>query len=673
MPAENPIQAAANQARALGIAPATAPAPSPESPGEFNLEEFDAAMPATPTTSVSPKNAPPLSSSIADSMLADLGRSISASNVKIEERQATFERDQHTGEVAAVTIEDSLRTMNTAKELAARTTANADLQAQNILIDADQTAGGPLMRAHNLVILDQEASEVERLLNQQNDNLDNTPTGIGIIDAVINQFTNASTAQQITAAEADYNFTSRRISNNAAALTATNTANSLTRRTLTAGVIEANSNAIKAQGDIEQAKAKITAVATNAQAMLIANQMDAVQVKAKQQLVDNVDAVRNREVAEQRLALNKAEYERKLKMGPITLETAQKQLEAISFQLSESKNLSASKQASLLAQRDEQIRQINLAQKARAETVTSIQAGQSAAGLPVQGDATILDQREIPGNKQLYAELHAVGSSPTNAFGGDPFSANKSLGIIDPHNQGADTKGRRLLRDITAATVKATTEVGAMQPKNEAEVKQLYLKTAAQVRAIAEGEIRDNDGANPFHAPPMSTLGQRRDVSSSLLWKKVLAPMAEGMPTVESQSIYDATLSALVAKTITPEEAARGLDTLFSAAADVNNTQDGGFARYGMKDQSTYNVKVKRPTSGFLDQSRQQGAMTRQRILEIINPLKVAKIITSGEGIPELEVPAFMFRSLDLMDYSAIVESLIQDMSAPSLVNSSAE
>ena len=186
-----------------------------------------------------------------------------------------------TGEIARLTagvnqsaaasqvIVKSIDDITNAKQVTNSVMQIANLQAQNATIDAFEAGGGTDAQISLMSQLAEDESIVQGILDEREvlASEDRFGEGIGLIDAALNQFNINLTNQQLAAATASRDNTSRQIANINTANESNSRVNQLTKRTINADTIAASYDKIAAEGQVAASKQKIENIHSNASMM----------------------------------------------------------------------------------------------------------------------------------------------------------------------------------------------------------------------------------------------------------------------------------------------------------------------------------------------------------------------------------------------------------------------
>ncbi len=554
--------------------------------------------------------------------------------------------------VATGVIKESISDVTAANLIIAKTQDTANLQAQNATVDAFEAAGGTDAQTRLMRELGEDNDRVTAILEERSilANEDRGAPGLSLMDNIINQFNINLTNQQLKAATDKLKHTEQQITNTTGATESFARANSLTRKTLNEDSIAANYRAIEAEGRIKSAEAELSSLHSNANALTNVMRADARFKESILQAARLEDEAESRALQKERISFQREQMvftrEKWEKAGP----AADVALEQARVSLANSKNLGPIRQLKAEQELASSLKRFNDQIAVEDQLVSSVQRGQSLAGVPIEDKGIILFNLRRPGDTgKKYARLQEIGGAIDPVLGFTAYEAKVSVDTIAPSGNIKPSKGLRLLAQISSLQADKYKQAGAKVPRDEATLQADYNVTAGEAAAIAAKDIGTNDQSNPYIAPPFTVLAQSSDLLLQPLYNKVLRPMT--MRETNPQTILDASIAAIVEGVVTPDEAAAGIEAVFSLAALINNTQDGGFRRVGLPNQTTYNTKITRPPT-FIEELK-AGAAPR-RLFEAFGAVPER---TTEELFPNALI------SVDLMDRTRIQELIAKIMS----------
>lgn len=469
-----------------------------------------------------------------------------------------------------------------ADQLIFMTERNAQLQTQLDNQAVFKAAGG----AEGQVLMMQELIGAQNKLNdlsdQRDDILDDEITGIGIIDAVINDLRASGTETEMVSAQREINLASTNIQQVTQAQESFNSANIINAEVVTKGTIEAGKKRVADLAVVDAANAEMAGIRQSTANMLALTQLKSAQVN---QLLQ-VQSLENQQV--------EAIYRKKtrdLAQDTIDIQTVAANRYFVSRGLPEKTT------------------------------------GQVAHGLATNPKrwATIMRMGSVPGDQVMYGAN--VAEVQANNREGDP----DALGVPNETSSMLDSEERAMWEEMTAAD-----DV----PRNQEEINAKFITRINNKMNVWEAEIIQGDHSNLFNAPRgMDAITGNEAVQKSALWQKVLEP--KQMQEFNTQTFYDAALANMqVPGGISVEDAAQGIVELHKAAALHNSTLDGGFIRYGMRNQETYNARIDIPPSPFeqLVTTTALGGRAFEAGQEFNRPIERSKLINHMDVTEVMEV-----------------------------------
>lgn len=506
--------------------------------------------------------------------------------------RATAETRTQTG-IATSAIQSATaasQIVNTAK-------MNADLSAQNATIDAFEAMGGQAAQ----IALSQELAADQKLtgdlLDQKLAQVAKEHTGIQIIDNIINSFATSQLDQTINAAGAKQAQTANELATISASTESIARTNSLTKKTLNEGVLKANFDGIAAEGKLQASQQELKNISANSDSMIRLVGMDQKSVQTLMSVWRTENEAIQVELAGERVVLAREQM-------AITREKMKLEIPAAEVALERSKlSLDTAKKSAptQVAQGE-----VNLAKSEKAladliatqETlVDSVKRGQQLTGLQVEDKETILFSLNKGGaSGEKYIRLQELGGVPNLKLGNSPFEAMDNLRTVSPEGTNIESKAIDFLERVTNTLIAegATAALqGESQKELTARIKTKFNQVATATAEIHKQNIIFGDTTNLYQAPPMKVIDSFAGVKTSFFYQKVIKPL--DMQEINPQKILEAATTAVLAKTVTVEEAANGMEAMFDAAAAYNNTQDGGPNRVGLPNQESYNTILKVP------------------------------------------------------------------------------
>lgn len=606
-----------------------------------------------------------------DQSLQAIQEALTKSASRIAGSIVSLEQGAKESKVATDVIVSSVQDITAANQVTQLAKDTANLQAQNHTIEAFELAGGVPAQTALAASLAEDNAQVDSILETRDElaNVDRGDEGIGIIDNIINGFNIALTNQQLKSAVAKRDNTVAQIANTTGATESFARQNALTKKTLNEGVIEANYRAIGAEGNLKAAQAELVNINSNSTVMTNLMQADARNTQNLLSVYRLEGEAQDREIKVERQKFAREQMAVEREQWKLNLPKAKVQLEQMKLNLERSKSLTPTQVAQA---------EVNLARTEKAHNdlialedslVISVQKGQSLSGTPIESrEAIIFGLNQSGDTGKKYARLQEMGGSPDAVLGLDPASAKEALDIVAPSGNIKANAGTKLLAQVAEVqaakyapkVVKGKKVAGDKIPKNQAGLDADFNQTAKELEAVFSSNIVTGDTTNPYVAPVFTVIEGFKSVTDTPLYQKVLAPM--GMKETNPQTILDAAIAGVLAKVVTPEQAASGIEAIFDAAALYNNTQDGGFRRVGMTNQTTYNTTIAREPTLFEELSTGFSSLAIRpfgRSKEVVDA-RIAKRVTP----------------IDLMDGTKLQKLIIESLSstkaaAPSASNAS--
>lgn len=575
---------------------------------------------------------------------------LAKSNERIATSIGNLEANVDKSQTATDVVKSAVSDISSANQITARAALIANLKAQNANTEVFEVSGGTDAQVVLMRNLKEDGDRVAELLDEKADIVDDVHTGIDMIDNIINGFRSSQLNRELGVAVQIQNHSSKQIANINAATESFARVNAITKKTLNEGVIEAELKAIAAEGRIKGAEAELKNIHSNATAMNALLTADSRNVNTLLQVfrLENEEKDRAIQVERRKFQQEQMDFAKKqwLIQGPaaeVALEQARLTLKN-SQELSPTRIIAAERQ--LLAKE----KAVTDQEELTASLVSRVQRGQSAAGIPVENKNTILFGLNSSGDRgKRYDRLLTMGAGAKPILGLTAFDAKKSLDIIAPDGNVAATKGVKLLALIAQKQAEKYDKSRAKIPRDEASQRVDFNVTAKEEIDKAKANIATGDNSNPYHSAPFTVLEQFKAVASTALYQKVLKALE--LKETNPQTIMDASIAGILSGTVSPEEAAEGIEAIFDTAALVNNTNEGGFRRVGLPNQTTYNTLLTRPPS-FIEELKIAGKKAL-----ILPPLSIAVDVAGSLLKPNTLVP------VDLMDVTEIKETIIKIMS----------
>lgn len=594
---------------------------------------------------------------ISSNLLA-VQEAIAASTEKSVANIKRAEQSMQDANSATQVIQESITDITAASQTAALAADTASLKAQNHTIDVFEAGGGTENQMLLQQTLAEEQARLAELRDKKTDIMNDEFTGIGLIDNIVNGFRSVQVDAEIETVSAEVQGTANQIQQATAATESFARQNALTKKTLNEGVIAANQDKLAAQGALQASEAELQTLNSNARALTNLAQADRVHVDNLMSAYRLENEAENRAVQREKLGFQRESMTEQRKQWQESSEARKVALEQAQFNLQKSKDLTPTQKAAAELQ-------LERAEKAFADTkatedqlVVAVHRAQALSGVTVEDRETILWGLQQTGEQgDKYRRLQELGGVEDAVLGSTPAEAKETVRLIAPSGNIKQNKATSVLdtldslMEVKFSTPDATGAV-PKRPRGKEDIAKAYNKVAEDYVASKTANIATGDASNPYHAPAFTVLEETADLKFDSLYKKVLAPMK--MKETNPQTIVDAALAGVLAKTVSPEEAAKGITRVFELAALINNTQDGGFRRVGLPNQTNYNVSLKRNPSLFEELKFSAGA---------------ALTSTKGLGtIPTvpfkgIEAPVFTLQ-VDLMDEVKVKNTLVQMLSS---------
>lgn len=599
------------------------------------------------------------------SRLAAVEEALTASTTRISESIASLESGQAKTRGLTNVIADSIADLTSAAQITKLASDTASLQAQNKTIAAFEASGGAEVQAQQMATLKEDNARVASLLNDRQAILSEEFTGIELIDGIIGQFRTVQTDLEINAASQQLAQTQQEIAGVHAATESFAATNALTKKTLNKGVIQANYNALAAEGAIKAAEAQLSGINSNASAMARLVQADAQGVSNLVQSFRLEGEVEERALKRERIAFQREQMAFSREKWKVELPAAQIALEKATLALGDSESFTPERRSALRANALAATKRHNDLVETENQLVSAVQNGQALAGTPIEERETIvfgLKQSGAVGDK--YARLQELGGSPDLILGADPAEAVESLQLIAPSGNITETPGITALRSITELQAAVYAAAGKV-PKDDETLAADFNATAQAYADSKAANIVTGDATNPYQAAPMGVLMDSfESIKQSELYQKVLKPLQ--MHETDPQKILDAAVSGVRSKTVSPEAAARGIETIFEAAALYNNTMSGGFRRVGLPNQISYNAQIEAPLTNMAVLGIGIESVPDLALFGVTAALPGVSISERGEVLAEsiAKTAALRTQIVDLMDGTAVQKAVVKLLSS---------
>lgn len=522
-------------------------------------------------------------------ILAAARTAVEASIGKTEVAAARQEILTEEAFVAAGVVQESIQDKAKDAQIINTVASTADLKAQNTRINALEAAGGSEFLTDLMAELGETTQEFKAAQDEVQE-IQNRPVE-GVLDYFAQQFALILPETRLAETKRRVDATAAAIGTISQAQESVTRAVATTKKTVNVASIEAGNRAVAEQANIDAATSKLASLRDNAAALRAGMAADATVVSNKIKLVELHNSEVNQKVREEEHAFQVEAHKARLKQYEegavarrVALTTAEENLADI--QDPKRKRLVG-------AQRDKLLKDIDDDLKNEAVFSTNVQIGQTVTGTPMETAPTIVKQgMQAPTAKERikYDKLNQIGMRPDSAFGLSPGDALETISITGADPKLEPVKLLVTLNQDYQKTVAA--DAKRSLPKTQAAYTAEFDTHVKPILAGWRKEIKEGDTTNPFQAPPMSVLAERKAVQDSTLFKKILAPMA--MKEFNGKKLYEAALTGVASKEITLEEAALGIETIFEAAVDHNN-ETKMFTRAGIPAQTSYISEIVEP------------------------------------------------------------------------------
>jgi hypothetical protein len=583
---------------------------------------------------------------------------LARNNQRLNATTAQLESGAASVNDATEIIRSSMGEITSSTQIVRAATDNAKLATQNNANALLSAAGGVPEQVQLMSRLKSEGDHVSNLLAQQADILDDEPTGLYLLDQIVNGFRAAPIKRDLKVAAIQQNQTIGQIQNMTAAQEGFARVNVLNEQTLNEASIAANSRLIASEGAVKLAEVEIRNIHTNADMM-------SRLVNADSRITSNLlesyrleESVANRQLSEERMQFEREEMTFRRDQWELAKPKQAAELELLQSELADNRALAPVKRVAMEAQYKTAVKSYNDGILFEQDLVQGVQKAQSMSGLPIETPEVINFKLSNTSTRDRYIKLQEVGNSSNLQLGGNAYDAAVTLRTIDTNGIATETKGTALLDTIARQQLAAYEEAGVKVPKDETSFKADFNATAKGLLQGAAKTIATGDTTNPYQAPPMSVIEQFANVQNSPLWQNVLAN--QGMVEVDPQRITESAAAGVAAKLITPEEAAKGIVTIFESAALYNNTMQGGFSRVGLGEfnQSTYNSPIKYKQSFMESLKGNVPLLEKSLVVNSVAKAGAALFLASGPLVPTTKVEL-----VNLMDRAKVQQMIIKQLS----------
>lgn len=601
-----------------------------------------------------------------DPQLQAIEEALASNNARNATNTAMLEQSADQVNTATSIIKNSMSEIAASTQIVSAATMNADLTAQNNANAILAAAGGTEEQVKNMTRLKEQGDKLNDLQARRADIMDDDITGLSIIDSIINGFRSIGESEDIYYAEQQYNSTIMNIQNQTSAQEGFYRINSFNKKSINDATIAANHKQIAAQASMQAAQQDIANVQSNADMM---NRIALADTRTTSNLLESYrlsGTAEQRVASAERLQFDRESMANQREMWEFDKPRMAAQMEAAQLALEDTKAATPAKRATYA----QTIKTYEEGLAFEEQVNTSVRKAQSALGLQPEAPEQIQFKLSNPSTRDRYIKLSEIGASGdarSITYGSDPYEAYATARSVDPDGRAAETKGTELLDTISRAQMENYKALQTNPPKDDATYRADYNKAAAALMTASAKNIVAGDTTNPYQAPPMSVLENYAIVQNSPLWKNVLGKV--GMVETNPQRIVETAAAGVVAKLISPEEAASGITAIFQAATMFNNEQSGGFRRVGLEEyeQRSYNTLLKyKPTfyESLLDSNLSIG----------VNPLLQAGYAQLGSqsAISFKYEPAVKSEVINLLDKASVQQAIIKQLNATPPIDSAA-
>lgn len=535
-----------------------------------------------------------------DPQIALVRQALAEAGSSIQEAKSKQRASVDKTESMSDQIVNSINNSTLAKQTIARTTLTADMQTQNANLDILEATGGRAAQIERLTELTKDEEQVDFYTKRHGEIMKREHTGLAPIDFFINAFGSIGNSVMLGQAKNERNQTLNEITNIGAATDTVFRTNAHTKKAITEDSIAANLSQIASENAVAASEQSIKNTFNNSRAMAELIGMDNQQVSNRLQSVrlsmeeDQMELTRERhKLSIEQLKFQQEEFKVRLPQMQVNLESSRLALE-------EARALNPSKVPAMEANYLQQKREVDDLVALQNQQVTMVQRGQAS----VLGESGIEPRETIIANINRggamgakYEQYRNIGSTPDAVLGGTPAEAAQVLSTIDPENRAPKTKYSELLSQIKlkqTSNYQAAAAKGLAIPNDPAQIASDFNNTAKSYMKEFASNIMPGI-ANPYSAPPMESLAPALENKNIALYNKVIKPL--NLTEATPQVIIDSAVAGIQSKRITPEQAASGIAAMYSTAAAMNNTMNGGFNRVGLPSQLSYNTAVTKPVS----------------------------------------------------------------------------
>jgi len=516
--------------------------------------------------------------------------------------QDTIARNEAAAQVVSQQLESNLASENEAhkalissiESVAANNqikntiSANAAMEVENLTSRAITDAGAVEKQAALFSQYVGGIKTVDALQDRIDDIQDDTITGIGLIDGVINDFRSEGTHRQLNTAIHRNRQTARRISTITRNAEDINRTAALSVEHINEGLIQANNEIIGATAAGEIAKADIINIHANSNARARQLDMNARQLMNKVREYEILDSIESKELQREGQRLTNEKLEMQRKAMPDTLKKLKADAEIAAQNAQIAKRLGPAKEAASLLAFQESVRKANAGIALENQVVSAVNAGESSLGKALTPKETILNgiNRSGPQGDALR-KAQEIGNSRMKVLGITPFESIENITIASPSGNITQTPALKVLREIM--NQQEELYASTVRPKDRDAQMKDFNDTAMRYLGAIDRDVKPGSGRD---APGVDTLLSSYNVLRNTEFYKLVIEPASIQKLNEPNLVMEKAMAAIRSGAISPEAVSSGLGQFYNAAADFNNMNFGGFNRLGLLSQKTYNTRI---------------------------------------------------------------------------------
>jgi hypothetical protein len=532
----------------------------------------------------------------------------------------------------------------------------ADMQAQNNTIAGFEAGGGTDEQVLLMAQMKDQRDELNAIMTDRRAVQKSARESGSLAAAIGSRFHMKQTQGDLDAAKDRLANTSAQIASLSGATESFSRVNQLTKRTINEGTIAANYKKIGAEGDVKAAQAEIININSNADSMAALVDSDSRNIQSLLSAYRIDGEAEGRELAREKMKLQREKMALQREINAIELPKAKVALEQAQTNLIKSKKLGPTQIAAAELAVQDANKRIADAAKVEVERATAVQQGQSLLGIPIETAETITARAANAVTREKYALLQDLGGVDDMVIGSTPSEARSNLSVFE---NTPDTRMTGILDTITSAQIEEYAASPDGVPKNSKVIEEDFNSKAKVFMDTASAKITTGDTSNPYHSVPMGVLANNmKAVRDDEFYKTTLEPM--GMKDMNPEAILEAGVAGIRAGTVTPEQVAVGIETIFDSAAAYNNTAEGGYRRVGLPNQTTYNVQFKKPST-FSSQLKLLSTAAQAAPVALVNFTDEGDLGLVKSSLKALNDP---FISVDLMDPTRVKELVVKMLSA---------